>query len=139
MPAQVPREVVEDFARRLYRAMTDAGLSQSDLARKIWGTTTDPRGFDVAKNRDRISQWLKARSLPDRDNVKKLAAALDVKADDLLPVRPGGIDDVSPEVSMVALAGHPDMVRLVINKVMPFATAAHIIQTLSYENDEAAE
>lgn len=43
---------MKEFSRRLYKFMTEQGMSQSDLARKVWGETDDPRGFKVAKNRD---------------------------------------------------------------------------------------
>lgn len=131
MAAPVPKEVVKEFARRLYRLMTEQNLSQSDLARKIWGETTDPRGFKVAKNRDRISQYLNARSLPDTENTRLIANALDVTPQDLIPQRTSPVVEEHPEVSMVAVAGAPGQVRLMVDKVMPFADAAHIISRMS--------
>ncbi|MCB8829045.1 hypothetical protein LJD47_28955, partial [Escherichia coli] len=43
----------ENFARRLQQLMVERGLSQSDLARTIWGETTNADGRTVARNRDR--------------------------------------------------------------------------------------
>jgi len=57
--APVERLGIKKFATRLYELRTEAGMSMSDLARKIWGTTTDARGYPVAKNKDRISRWEK--------------------------------------------------------------------------------
>lgn len=136
MPAQVPREVVETFARRLHDALLEKGMSQSDLARAVWGTTEDPRGFEVAKNRDRVSQYLKGRSLPDRENAQKIASVLGIEVDDLVPPRGSSIDDEKPEVSMKALAGHSDKVRLTVNKTISFGLAAQIIALLAgYDED----
>lgn len=44
-----PTPEYEDFARRLVDAMARKGMSQSDLARAVWGSTTDTRGRDVAR------------------------------------------------------------------------------------------
>ena len=131
MPAAVPKESLKEFARRLYKFMTEKGMSQSDLARAVWGETEDPRGFMVAKNRDRVSQYLNARSLPDPENTLKLANALGVTPEDLIPARPGYLEQEEPEISVVALAGKSDEVRLIINKVVPFQLAAEILQKLS--------
>lgn len=44
----------------------------------IWGTTKDKRGYDVARNRDRIGHYLRGNSYPDRENLLKLADALGI-------------------------------------------------------------
>jgi transcriptional regulator with XRE-family HTH domain len=67
--------------------MLKRGVSQSELARRMWGVTTDKRGFDVAKNRDRISLWLKGARKPDARNLGKLAEHLQCSVDELVPVR----------------------------------------------------
>lgn len=51
------REELERFARRLHVAMTAKGLSNSDLARAVWGETADGKGYKVARNRDRIGVY----------------------------------------------------------------------------------
>ncbi len=47
---------MQEFGRRVHDLRMARGMSQSDLARAIGGTTKDARGYDVARNRDRISQ-----------------------------------------------------------------------------------
>jgi len=60
--------------------------SGSDLARAIWGSTPDPRGYDVAKNRDTIWRYEKGKSRPSRKNLIVLATALRVLPEDIDPV-----------------------------------------------------
>jgi transcriptional regulator with XRE-family HTH domain len=75
----------DEFAARLQTAMDAKGWSQSDLARRCFGTVKDSRGYNAAKGRDRISAYLNGISLPEKRTVKQLAAALGVKPDELLP------------------------------------------------------
>lgn len=70
-----------DFSQRLAQRMQAKGMSQSDLARAIWGSNAD----GTARNRDRISSYLQGRGLPTPENLEKLAKALDCKPDDLVP------------------------------------------------------
>lgn len=132
MAATPHRELVEEFARRLHDAMTENGLSQSDLAKKVWGTTTDPRGFEVAKNRDRISQYVNVRSLPDRENSEKIANALGMAVGDLIPDRPSAMEVQNPEVDLKTVAG-TDRVRLTVNKLVSLKKAADVIKLLADE------
>jgi len=127
---------VDQFARRLYELMTERGLSQSDLAKKAFGTKVDPRGYTVARNRDRISIYLKGVSLPDPKNLALLANALDMSPEDLAPeITAATIDRESPEVAMTAIAGHGDKVHLEVNKLVPLSLASKII-TMIAEHDE---
>jgi transcriptional regulator with XRE-family HTH domain len=76
-----------DFADWLAARMTALGFNHSDLARRVWGTVKDTRGYDVARNRDRISNYLAGVSYPSFDTRYKLAKALSVFPDDI--PRPG--------------------------------------------------
>src|SRR4051812_8333081 len=40
------------FGQTVLRAMLQKGWNQSDLAKAMWGTIVDSRGYKVAKNRD---------------------------------------------------------------------------------------
>lgn len=82
------RAAAADFAERLAAQMTKKGLSQSDLARQIWGEKIDSRGNSVARNRGTIGQYLAGRGLPESENLKKLADALDCDVNDLTDGRP---------------------------------------------------
>jgi transcriptional regulator with XRE-family HTH domain len=81
------------FAATLRAAMRVKGFSKSELARRVWGTTKDTRGYDVARNRDRIGHYLNGTSYPEPDNLVKLAEALGVAPEQLLdPARRVGTD-----------------------------------------------
>lgn len=128
----VERIETEQFARRLHKLMLDRGMSQSDLARKVWGKTTDGRGYDVAKNRDRISVYLRGQSYPDPVNLSKMADALGVPVEELAPdAVASAVERENPEVQMTAIAGHSDKVFLRVNKLVPMTVAAQIISLLS--------
>lgn len=125
---------LQQFSRRLYEKMMAQNLSQSDLARRVWGTTEDANGYTVAKGRDRISQYLSGKSFPDPKNLKKLASALACTEDDLAPdATAAAIDRENPEIAMTAIAGHTDKVHLQVNKLVPLTLASKIIQMLTEE------
>lgn len=120
------------FPRRLYELMAERDMSQSDLARACWGAKTDSRGYNVARNRDRISAYLSGKALPDTKNLRKLAKALGVDEAQLAGDRAGtAADRRQPEIAMTAIAGHEDHVHLRINKLVPLAVAAKVIQMIS--------
>lgn len=120
------------FAQKLQELMTRKGLSQSDLARAVWGTYRDSRDFEVARNRDRISQYVKGKSIPEPSNLLKLAEALGVTPEELAPdITADAVDAEEAAVSMRMVEGHPDKTVLRINTVTSFETAAEIIALLS--------
>lgn len=120
------------FSAKLYQFRTAAGMSMSDLARKIWGTTVDARGYETAKNKDRISRWEKGDQLPEPQNLALLAKALGVTIEELAPdLTAQSVDRQPPAISMTMVAGHPDKVHLVINTLCSLAVAAKIIAQLS--------
>ena len=130
--ASVERIEMEGFAKRLHRAMLAKQLSQSDLARRIWGTITDNRGYEVAKNRDRISVWLRGQAIPDPQNMAKCAEVLGMKVEDLAPdVAASAVERENPEVQMTAMGGHSDKVYLRVNKLVSMALAAKIVGMLA--------
>jgi hypothetical protein len=123
---------IEGFARRLHEFMARKGMSQSDLARAVWGKDTDTRGYEVAKNRDRISSYLRGRSIPEPANMKTIADKLGVTVAELAPdVLASVVDRAHPAVSMSMVAGHSDKTHLQVNKLVPMAVAAKIIALLS--------
>jgi transcriptional regulator with XRE-family HTH domain len=131
----VERLELQQFARRLHELMVQKGLSQSDLAREVWGTTTDTRGYTVAKNRDRIGAYLRAESLPEPQNMARLAEALGTKAEDLAPeIVAATVDRENPELAVTMVAGHPDKAHLQVNKLVPIALAAKVMALLIEEH-----
>lgn len=128
----VERLELQQFARRLHELMSQRGMSQSDLAREVWGTTTDTRGYTVAKNRDRIGAYLRGESLPEPQNLSRLAEALGAKTEELAPeIVASTVDRENPEIAMTMVAGHHDKVHLQINKLVSLALATKIIGLLA--------
>lgn len=123
----------QEFGPRLYEAMTAKGMSQSDLARKVWGVKKDPRGYDVAKNRDRVSHYLKGASVPDSKNLKAIADALGLTPEELLPSR--GLSRRRPDVSLNILAGAGDQAHLLVDRVVGTRTALKILNLIESEKD----
>lgn len=121
-----------DFVEKLRKLMHERRLSQSGLARKIWGETKDPRGYKVARNRDRISAWLAGRSVPDHENLGRLSDALGVQPDDLMPAqdRPSASGRSvygPPEITITSVAGASNgMVLLQVNKMVSMPVALQV-------------
>lgn len=127
---------LDSFPRRLHQLMVEQQLSQSDLARRVWGTRKDNRGYVVAKNRDRISAYLSGRASPEPRNLRKLAKALGVGPEDLAPdMTAESILNADPGVQMTALAGHEDKVYLRVNMLVPLAVASKVIALLAEIKD----
>jgi hypothetical protein len=85
------------FAAWLAAQMAARGFNRSDLARLIWGTVPDARGYDVAKNRDRIGVYLRGTGYPSLDTKYKLAEVFDVGWIDDIP-GPGKPSRAKPHV-----------------------------------------
>ena len=123
---------LEQFASRLHQLRTSKGWSPSDLAREVWGETTNREGRKVAKNRDRISVYEMGKSWPDPHNLAKLAKALGTTPEELAPdITASTVERQNPEFAVLAVAGHPDKVHIKVNKLVPFAVAATIMQLLN--------
>lgn len=105
----------------------------SDLARKIWGTVTDTRGYEVPKNKDRISRWERGDQSPEPHNLQLLAEALDMTPEELAPdLTASAIDrDDHPAVNMTMIQGQPGRVHLVVNTLTSLEIASKIIALLS--------
>jgi transcriptional regulator with XRE-family HTH domain len=76
-----PRPELQPFAARLRQGMN--GRSNSALAREVWGTIKDSRGYDVAKNRDRVAAYLKGSAYPEPENLAKIADVLGIPIEEL--------------------------------------------------------
>jgi transcriptional regulator with XRE-family HTH domain len=124
------------FQHNLKELRTNKGLSQSDLARLILGTQTDARGYEVARNRDRISAYERGRASPEEENLEKIAEALGVSASELAPELSGQRGRNAPAtVTMRVLEGGVN-VHLEVNTITTLAIASQVIAMLS-EDDPA--
>lgn len=127
----VQRLELQQFARRLRAALDERGMSQSDLARAVWGETEDKRGQKVAKNRDRVSQYLAGASYPEPQNLARIAEALNVKPEDLAPdMTAATVEREDPAIQMTVVGGHLDKVYLRVNTLVSLEGAAAVIQIL---------
>lgn len=109
----------QEFARRLYRLMVSKGWNQSELARQ------------ANMPRDSVSVYVRAKSLPTPANLEKLAKALDVEAEELLPnYVEGAIDRDEPSFEMKVSPNAPAVAWLRINQAVPVSTALKIAALL---------
>jgi hypothetical protein len=125
----------QPFAEALRQAMIKGKLSASEVARRVWGETTDKRGYKVAKNRDRLGHYLAGTSYPEPSNLVLLAKAVDVPVETLKVERPepnpgsrarvaGGDLRLSP------VAERPDKSRLQVDQIVDWRLAAKIYEML---------
>ena len=129
-------ETTTKFQHNLKQLRTSKGMSQSDLARLIWGVMTDKRGYEVARNRDRISAYERGRASPEEENLAKIAEALGVTASELAPELSGQRGRNAPAtVTMRVLEGGVN-VHLEVNTITTLAIASRVIAALS-EGDPA--
>ena len=130
------------FAKKLKDLMRARGMSSSDLARAIWGTTPDPRGYPVARNRDRIGTYLAGTGLPSKETLPKLVAALGTTLDELaLPVRStrGRTFSSSADVTFTLLASHPGICSMRIVKLLPIDVGLKILELVNSAQSVASE
>jgi transcriptional regulator with XRE-family HTH domain len=122
------------FAWRLHRCMQLKGLSNSDLARLMWGETTDLAGHRVARNRDMISLYLHGRRFPEPRQMERLAAVLGVgmvelATDASMAGRADADMDDPTQVCRMTMIGL-DEVRVEFDRILPTMVAAKIIELL---------
>lgn len=143
-PSASPPPTVEigqqSFGRRLRQLLDEKGMNYSDLARLVWGKTTTKNGYEVAKNRDRISVYVAGKAAPDARNLKKIADVLGVEVADLAPDRIGVamLENQHPAYS-ITKTSEGDKVFLRINKLVSEQVATKIIVLLTANHDALVE
>ena len=137
-PTPTNELVLQEFARRLYELMVARGWTQSELARRAFGTTTNKDGYTVAKGRDRIGVYIKGRSYPDPKNLKALADAFGMAPEDLAPdITAAAIDREKPEVAIQQVPGQRGRVHLKVDMLVPAALAAKVYALLAEAENDA--
>jgi transcriptional regulator with XRE-family HTH domain len=129
MPAPLVADEREEFGKRLYQALIDADMSQSDLAREVFNETKeDPRtGYEIVVGRDRISQYVKGRQFPEPRTFKKICEVLGKKPEELAPKMVGStIERENPSFEIRMVGDRIDAVLLRINKIVPLSLATKI-------------
>lgn len=114
----------EQFGRRLYNLMISKGWRQSELARRA-GLT-----------RDAISTYVNGRSLPSPQNAKKLADALEVPVENLLPnIVEGAISQGRADFEFKTIASDPTRAWIKIDRSVSLATAVKIAELIQADGE----
>lgn len=115
------------FGDRLQRILDERGLTHSDLARAMFGTVTDERGYTVAKNRQVIRRYLTGMSEPSRATKAKMVKALGCRWSDLFP----SDDQINmPGSGIVVTPERGGRLKLEVSIVLPKAVAEQVIDLL---------
>ena len=122
--AERPKHLTkQEFGRRLYRMMSAKGWNQSELARRAEVT------------RDAVSTYIRGASLPEPKNAQKLADALGVTVEQLLPNQAEmSIDRDPPAIEMKVSALNPAVCWLRINRLVETENALQIMTLLRNDN-----
>lgn len=114
----------EEFGRRVYTAMLAKNWTQAELARQAKVLP------------DSVSNYVRGAILPSPQNLKKLAEALDVTVEDLLPnYTEGAIEQESePAFDMKVSAADPKKAWLRVNRLVNFTTAIKVGELLNEED-----
>ncbi len=128
---------IQTLGQKIHALLLKKGMRQSDLARKVWPgeTKTDARGYPAPRGRDRISAYVNDKAMPEPATLKRIAKALDVEVDFLVPgalISPHERD--TPAMNIKVLADAPDRCFLQINKLLPLRVALEIAKLVD-END----
>lgn len=109
----------------------------------MWGETKDPRGYMVAKGRDRISAYLAGVIYPDAMNRAKIAAALGIDPDVLnaepAASSPRATQPAPPEITLSIFAGGEKACLSVNNKIMPTDLGLRIVEMIREADGQAGE
>lgn len=125
-PAHLIRQ---DFANRLYNLMHENGWTQAELGRRA--------GIE---SRDSISTYINARSLPSPLNLEKLAKALGVTPEELLPQRvEQAIAADHPSIEVRVSTTDPTKAWLQINRLVSVKTAVKVVQIVAEDEDEISK
>jgi hypothetical protein len=120
------------FAQTLNKAMRQRGMSPSDLAREVFGSHTDIRGYSVARNRDRIGAYLAGISYPQNsETLRKLAEALGLRPE-MLALNPVGVASIeetdTPDLVITSLPN--GMARIEMRRVVPMQSVPELVGLL---------
>lgn len=129
-----------ELARNLAAAMARKGWNQSQLARAAFGEYLEPgRGRVVARGRDRVSSYLRARTRPDPKTLARLAEVLGTTPERLAPCLFAGAAHEVPELDIRTVPGRDGkaVVLVRINKILPLALLPRLTALLAEADAEA--
>ncbi len=109
----------EQFGRRLYKLMLSRGMRQADLARAS------------GMGRDAISTYVTGRSFPSPDSLNRIAKALNVEAEALLPNQAiGAIERDAPHFELKVSGGDPMKAHLKVDQIVSLDTALKVAELI---------
>lgn len=123
-----PRFITKaEFGRRLHQLLLRKGWTQSELARR------------AGLPRDSISTYVRGTVFPSRLSLDKVAAALGVESESLLPniVEGATARSAHPSFEMKATETEPGRVWLRVDRAVSFSTAAKIAALLDEDEPVA--
>jgi len=125
---QPARQEYLAFAAVLRAAMERSELSNSEVARRVWGEIKDTRGYMVARNRDRIGHYLSGASYPEPENLVKLAEVIGVPVAELAIDKPVAVAGQSRRfgLRLTRFADEPHLARLEMDLILPWNLAVEI-------------
>ncbi|SEP26831.1 Helix-turn-helix [Rhodopseudomonas pseudopalustris] len=129
MPKLIPKHLAKDeFARRLLTLMRRKGWRQAEFARQA----------GLARNA--ISVYLRGSSLPNPESLQKLAKALGVKPEELLPnYQEAAIERDHPELELRVSPGDSKTAWIRINRAMPTTLAIKIMGLIEAHDTKTDE
>jgi transcriptional regulator with XRE-family HTH domain len=114
----------EQFGRRLYKLMLSRGMIQADLARAS------------GMGRDAISTYVTGRSFPSPDSLNRIAKALNVEADVLLPNQAiSAIERDAPIFEIKVGGGDPTKAHLKIDQMVSVTTALKVAELIKSDGE----
>jgi transcriptional regulator with XRE-family HTH domain len=113
----------QEFGKRLYDLILEKGWTQSELARR------------AGVLRDSISSYVNGKILPEPLNLKKLADALDVSSEDLLPnYTEQAIETQAPVMEIITSGEDPQRSIVRINRIVKTSAIPAILKALEEGN-----
>jgi transcriptional regulator with XRE-family HTH domain len=126
-------KLTRHFAANLTALREDRGLNKSGLARELFGTEIDKRGYTVAKNRDRITAWESGKATPTKENIKLVADYFGIDPVDLAPDIAGrqSHTTVATAIQVRVSDASPDRAHVQLDVVLPIQTAFEIANVVA--------
>ena len=117
MPATLPKQ---EFGRRLQSLMLERNWNQAELARA------------AGLGRDSVSTYIRGKVFPDPKNLKRIADALGMTPQQLMPSDMTAVLDAEvPALEIRQSASEPDKVHIRINRTVTVEQATKIFAILN--------
>ena len=130
-PGATPDAIRVVFARKLQAAMSEKGLTQTELARRVV-----PLVKNTKVGRSNINKYVRAKVLPQPPVLEAIAKVLEMRVTDLLPARPSSAVEEHPPLTMRTMPDDPNMTWIQINMAVPWKKALKVVAMLKSNDDE---